>query len=272
MTFKTWVQNGWKQFLSSLKKLDKTYFKILLYDFLFFLVLILSFMLWNVALNYQATKLPALETATVAEAGDVLSAFKNFIISLILFSLVLFILIIINSSLFKGLAWSKVLNKKYDSKTFKNLFLANLFLIPIYLILVIAFFMILTKLNPTIVIQSLTSKILLWLAFTPIMLLIVMPLMFYVTESINIIYMRIIEKERIWLGVKEGIKSLVSPKLYLPYFFASVLLTILLFIIYPFGAVKGVTFVLSTIVMLLVGAWIKLYIAGTLSFKRKAKK
>ncbi|MBL7055696.1 hypothetical protein ISS07_02165 [Candidatus Woesearchaeota archaeon] len=147
------LKHSYSLFLDSFKDIDKKFPLVILYDFLFYFVLVQAGNLMLLFLQKKASSINLTNDFLAldpAQATSMLSSLKGFLFFVVL-AMVLFVLFnTINASLFKGLVWSTSSKKSYNKETFKNFLKINIVWIPSWVILVFLWNVIMTQQAATI--------------------------------------------------------------------------------------------------------------------------
>ena len=125
-------------------KFDKKFWASYVFDVIFGILLVISFIIWSILLKRRTAVLSTVDPSKMfGQIGDQLgftqSVLQSFLIYVVLSVIVLFLINIILFSIFKGLAWCNLLNKKISFRYFRDLFFISLIYSILLIILIVSY-------------------------------------------------------------------------------------------------------------------------------------
>lgn len=280
MSFKRFAKENWKLFIASFKKLNANFIYTVLFDLIFWLIIIFAFNIWNsyIFKGLEAAGVNVQAVVAGATSGADLSTFEPDAVALdvlirnaLIYTILFLLLIFICWTLSRLVIWLIIENKNFSIQGLKRFFLLNIIWQPINLIftaiiaVILAVISIIIK-NMSEYLISIGANIVIYILLNAVFFIfIIAPIGFFAITLTNMIYLNFVRTQKVRDTFVKATNNLINnfSKLVASYIFVGSGLYILIAVSYPLQNLSpNVSSIIGLITALLFLTWTKFYLTA----------
>ena len=280
MSFKRFAKENWKLFIASFKKLNANFIYAVLFDLIFWLIIIFAFNIWNsyIFKGLEAAGVNVQDGVAGATTGADLSTFEPSAVALdilirnaLIYTILLLLLIFICWTLSRLVIWLIIDNRNFTIHALKKFFLLNIIWQPINLILSAIIAVILAVIsivlrNMSEYLISIGTNVIIYILLNSVFFIfIIAPIGFFGINLTNIIYLNFVRTQKVKDAFVKAVDGIIRnfSKLVVSYLFAGLVLYILIALSYPLQNLSvNISSIIGLIGALLFFAWSKFYLTA----------
>ncbi len=278
MSLKSFAKESWKLFIASFKNINANFIYAVLFDLIFWLIIIFMFNIWNsyIFKGLEAAGVNVQNVVAGATSGADLSTFEPSAVALdilirnaLIYTLLLLLLIFVCWTLSRLVIWLIIENKDLTIQGLKKFFLLNIVWQPINLIfssiiaVILAVMSIIIK-NISEYLISIGINMIVYIVLNGIFFIfIIAPIVFFAISITNLIYLNFARTQKVKDAFVKVIDNIIKnfSKLAISYIFTGLVLYILILLSYPLQNLSPYLLsVIGLIFALLFFTWTKFYL------------